>query len=257
MENLIEMTTMRALPLLAAVSVIFVLAGLVKGIVGLGLPTVAVGLLSTVMTPMEAAGLLIVPSLVTNGWQLCAGPNFSPLLRRLWPMLIGISAGTLIGPALLPRDDGGYATVALGAALVVYAVSGLASVRVNVDDRFESCLSPFIGIVTGMVTSVTGVFVIPAVPYLQGMGLDKEDLVQALGLAFTVSTMALAASLALNGTFRPAVAGASFYALVPACIGMLWGQWIRKRIRPESFRRLFFAGLLALGLHLALRSLIA
>lgn len=254
METLTRLLTADALPLLFAVTATFLAAGLVKGIVGLGLPTVAVGLLGLVMAPMEAASLLIVPSAVTNVWQLAAGPSFWPLLRRLWPMLIGICAGTLAGGAMLPRDLTGYASTALGTALVLYAVIGLAAVRVTVPARMETRFSPVVGAATGLVTSATGVFVIPAVPYLQGLGLDKEDLVQALGLAFTVSTFSLAASLAFDGAFQPAVAAASFYALVPALAGMLFGQWIRSRIRPEIFRKVFFVGLLALGAHLSLRS---
>jgi uncharacterized membrane protein YfcA len=82
-------------------------------------------------------------------------------------------------------------------------------------------------------------------------------LVQALGLAFTTSTLALAASLLLAGQFAPSAAGMSFYALVPALGGMLLGQWIRGRIRPELFRRCFFIGLLGLGLHLMLRPFLA
>jgi uncharacterized membrane protein YfcA len=257
MENFAGILTAQTVTLLVTVSLTFLIAGLVKGVVGLGLPTVAVGLLSIVMTPMESASLLIVPSLVTNVWQLAAGPNFKWLLRRLWPMLLGICAGTLAGGAVLPRDSAGYATTALGVALVLYAIVGLASVRLNVPDRLQSWLSPVVGVMTGLVTSATGVFVIPAVPYLQGLGLGKEDLVQALGLAFTVSTFALAASLALDGAFKPGVAGASFYALAPALIGMLLGQWIRARIRPDVFRKFFFTGLLALGMHLALRSLMS
>ena len=243
--------------LLPIVSATFLLAGTVKGVVGLGLPTVAVGLLGIVMTPMEAASIVILPSFVTNVWQLAAGPAFGPLLRRLWPMLLGVCAGTLAGGALLPRSGESYATVALGVALVLYAVIGLTSVRLLVPRRFESWLSPVVGAVTGLVTAATGVFVVPAVPYLQGLGLAKESLVQALGLAFTVSTIALAVGLALDGAFKPGVAGMSLFALLPALAGMLLGQWIRARIRPELFRRCFFAGLLALGAHLALRSLVA
>jgi uncharacterized membrane protein YfcA len=97
----------------------------------------------------------------------------------------------------------------------------------------EAWLSPVVGATTGLVTAATGVFVMPAVPYLQGLGLGKENLVQALGLAFTVSTFSLAASLSLDGAFKPAVAAASFDALVPAVVGILFGQWIRSRIRPE------------------------
>ncbi len=71
----------------------FLLAGLVKGIVGMGLPTVAMGLLSLALPPAEAAAILIVPSLVTNVWQLLAGPACGALMRRLWSMMAGVVAG--------------------------------------------------------------------------------------------------------------------------------------------------------------------
>jgi uncharacterized protein len=109
--------------------------------------------------------------------------------------------------------------------------------------------------VTGLVTGATGVFVIPAVPYLQALRLEKDDLVQALGLSFTVSTAALAVNLGGAGALAPA-AGASLLALAPALAGMLVGQWLRARVRPERFRFWFFLGLLALGCHLALRGVL-
>ena len=75
----------------------FLLAGLVKGVIGMGLPTVAMGLLAIVLPPAEAAAILIVPSLVTNVWQLLAGPSFGALARRLWPMMVGVVVGTIAG----------------------------------------------------------------------------------------------------------------------------------------------------------------
>jgi uncharacterized membrane protein YfcA len=239
----------------AAIAATFTLAGFVKGVIGLGLPTVAVGLLSVVMPPAHAAALLIVPSTVTNLWQLASGPSFAALLRRLWPMLLGVCAGTWAGSGLL-SDGSGRAAAALGAALVAYAALGLVNIRVVVPQRAQPWLGPLVGVATGVVTAATGVFVIPAVPYLQALGLDRDDLVQALGLSFTVSTLALAASLASTGAFGLSVAGASLIALVPACLGMLAGQWLRARVKPEPFRLCFFAGLLVLGLHLALRGVI-
>ena len=236
-----------------AVGASFILAGFVKGVVGLGLPTVAMGLLSLVMPPVQAAALLIVPSMVTNLWQLAAGPGVLALLRRLWPLLAWTMAGTLLGGALLPRDSGAWAVVALGMALMLYALAGLCSLRLAVAARHERWLAPLIGAATGLVTAATGVFVIPAVPYLQGLGLKRDELVQALGMAFTASTMALAASLAVHGDFHLGDAEASAYALLPALGGMLAGQWLRGRIAPELFKKCFFAGLLALGLHSALK----
>ena len=187
----------------------FLLAGFVKGVIGLGLPTVAVGLLSLTMAPVEAASLLVAPSLVTNLWQLFAGPRFGALLRRLWGMMAGILVGTIGGMrlGLLTGPDAGRAEAALGVALILYAALGLGNLRAPAPGRAEPWLSPLVGALTGLVTAATGVFVIPAVPYLAALGLDKDDLIQALGLSFTVSTVALAAGLAASGAFQVALGG--------------------------------------------------
>jgi uncharacterized membrane protein YfcA len=243
------------LPQLSFVLAVFTLAGLVKGVIGLGLPTVAMGLLGLAMPPAEAAALLVVPSLVTNVWQLLAGPRFGALARRLWPMLLGVCAGTWAGAGVLTGDVAGRATAGLGAALVLYALTGLLRVRLRVPARAERWAGPLVGGATGLVTGATGVFVIPAVPYLGALGLERDELVQALGLSFTVSTVALAAGLAAGGALPLHAAGASLAALVPALGGMAIGGWLRGRVQPETFRLLFFVGLLVLGGELLLRGL--
>lgn len=241
------------LHLLFIIAATFLLAGLVKGVSGLGLPTVAVGLLGLVMAPGEAAALLIVPSLVTNVWQLLAGRHLAPLAGRLWPMMAGICLGTWAGGWLLAGVAISWAGTALGVALVCYAVVGLAARRLVIAGRHERRLSPAVGALTGCVTALTGVFVLPAVPYLQGLALDKDELVQAMGMAFTCSTLALAINLACTGQFQAGAAGTSFLAVIPALIGMQAGQWLRGRIGLATFRRVFFGALLLLGAHLALR----
>ena len=102
---------MDAAPVFAAIAGAFLLAGFVKGVIGLGLPTVSIGLLGLLMTPAQAAAILVVPSLVTNVWQAAVGGSLLALARRLWPLLAGTCIGTVIGVALLPRDDNGRATV--------------------------------------------------------------------------------------------------------------------------------------------------
>ncbi len=237
------------------VALTFLLAGFVKGVIGLGLPTVAMGLLGLVMAPAQAAALLVVPSLVTNLWQLAAGPRIGSLVRRLWPMLAGIVAGTLAGSGLMTGEAAGYAAGALGAALMAYAALGLAAVRPSVPPRAERWLGPLVGAATGLVTALTGVFVIPAVPYLGALGLPRDSLVQALGLSFTVSTVALAAVLSGDGYLGGATLGVSLAALAPALAGMALGGWVRGRVDEGAFRRCFFLGLLVLGAHLTARAL--
>ncbi len=233
----------------------FLLAGLVKGVIGLGLPTVAMGLLGLAMPPAYAAALLIVPSLVTNVWQLLAGPRFGALFRRLWGMMLGIVAGTLAGSGLITGATAPAAPAALGGALALYALVGLAKLWLRMPPASECWAGPLVGTVTGLVTGATGVFVIPAVPYLGSLGLERDDLVQALGLSFTVSTLALAAGLAWHGALPLQAATASLLALVPALAGMALGGWLRARVRPETFRLCFFVGLLALGGELVWRGL--
>jgi uncharacterized protein len=235
------------LPHLVPIIAIFLLGGFVKGVIGLGLPTVAMGLLGLVMPPAEAAALLIVPSLVTNLWQLLSGPRFGALLVRLQGVMFGICLGTLGGSGLLVADTTHYATPALGVALVIYAALGLTKLQLQVPSRKERWAGPLVGAVTGLVTGATGVFVIPAVPYLGALGLERDDLVQALGLSFTVSTLALAAALAWHGALPAASAGASLFALLPALAGMAFGGWLRGRVRASTFRLCFFLGLLVLG----------
>lgn len=78
---------------------IFIAAGLVKGVTGMGLPTVAMGLLGLLMPPQAAAALLVLPSLLTNLWQLLAGPALAQIVRRLWLMMTGIIIVTVVGDA--------------------------------------------------------------------------------------------------------------------------------------------------------------
>jgi uncharacterized protein len=237
---------------LTLAAAIFLFAGGIKGVIGMGLPLVAMGLLSLLTTPAEAAALLVVPSLVTNCWQLAAGPSFAKTLRRLWSMMIGIALGTWAGGGLLASDTGGRAELGLGAVLGIYAVLALAKIRIRVPEGAERWWSPLIGAATGLVTAATGVFSVPSVPYLEALALERDDLIQALGLSFTVSSLVLGIGLARDGVFDASLARASLLALIPTLAGMCVGQWVRLRISAAKFRLWFLLGLLALGLDLAL-----
>jgi uncharacterized protein len=236
----------------ALVGSAFLAAGLVKGVVGLGLPAVAMALLGLAMPPVEAASLLIVPTIVTNIWQLYAGPRLGAVTRRFATMMVAMCAGVPLGIGLL--IGGTYATAVLGAVLVAYGAIGLIAPRFSIPRRAEHWCSPLVGLVTGAVTGATAVGAVPLAPYLSSLDLDKEEIIQALGLAFTVSMLALAVGLALEGKFHAAVAGGSLLALLPALAGMALGQRIRGRMSPAAFRRWFFAGLLALGVYMVVRA---
>lgn len=238
-----------------AIAAVFVLAGFVKGVIGLGLPTVSMGLLALFMPTVEAAALLIVPSFLTNVWQMLAGRALPRLVRRLWPMLLCSCLGTWAGAGLMTGSYARQAAALLGTTLVLYAMTGLSVVRLSLSGPWAAILGPPVGLITGAITAASGVFVMPAVPYLQAIGLDKDELVQALGLSFTVSTIALAFNLFVLSALPSTISGSIVAATVAAFFGMWLGQKARARIDPLVFRRLFLGGLLLLGVYLAVRVL--
>lgn len=242
------------LPVLAAG--VFLLAGLVKGVVGMGLPTVAMGLLALWMAPAEAAALLIVPSLVTNLWQMQPWGRLAAMLRRLWPMQAGVVAGTVGGAWAFGGLGGAWAPLALGGALIAYALWSLAGRRLSVAPAAEPMRGPLVGAVTGLVTAATGVFVLPAVPYLQALRFSSEELIQSMGISFTVSTLALAVGLRVGAGGAAIDWAWSLAMLLPALAGMALGAALRRRLSPAVFRRCFLFGLLALGAHMVLRELL-
>lgn len=232
----------------------YLLAGFVKGVIGMGLPTVAIGILAIVMTPAQAAAILIAPSLATNIWQALAGPYFLSLLKRLAGMLIGIYVGAWLGAGILTGANAKLASFGLGLALVAYALLGLSKIRFSIPQQAEIWAGPVAGVATGFIMAATGIFVIPALPYLHAIGLEKDELVQALGIHFTTSTFALAAVLWSGGAFDTSLGTLSLVAIVPAVLGMMLGQRVRARVSAETFRFWLFIGLLILGAQLVVRN---
>ena len=235
---------------------VFILAGFVKGVTGMGLPTVSMGLLGIFMPLPVAAALLVIPSFVTNVLQLFSGPSVGRIIRRLWLMMVLIVLGTVAGASLLIRISPVWSSLGLGLALIIYAVYALVSPALTVSTASEKWLSPLIGGLTGLITGATGVFVMPAVPFLQSLAWSKEELVQALGLSFTVSTVALAIGLYHHNALPMQALTLSLLSIVPALGGMWCGQKVRVRISAKQFRRCFLLFLLVLGGELALRPFI-
>jgi uncharacterized protein len=240
---------------LVFVGAVFALAGLIKGVIGLGLPTVSMGLLAIIMSPLQAAAILVLPSLLTNVWQMVDGPSLTAMARRLWPMLLAACLGTWAGARLMVGPYARYGSLLLGVALIAYALTGFRSKPFTVGASRELWLGPLTGAITGLITAATGVFVVPSVPYLQALGLGKEEMIQALGLTFTVSTIALAVNITFAGALNLGASGPTLVVLAMAFVGMWTGQGLRSRLSPEIFRRCFFLGLLLLGVYLAIDAL--
>jgi uncharacterized membrane protein YfcA len=239
---------------LVLIVLVFLLAGYVKGVIGMGLPTVAMAVLGLLLEPLQAAALLVIPSLVTNVWQFLAGASKIATIKRLWLMLLFVCIGTGFGIRFLAAAISVWPNIALGSVLALYALIALFHPKFSIPSRFEKWLSPVVGGLTGILTGATGVFVIPAVPYISSLNLSKDELIQALGLSFTISTIALAVGLGLNASFSQRDLVLSLLAVLPAMLGMFIGQKSRDKIEPLTFRKYFFGALFCLGTYMAIHS---
>jgi len=176
-------------PFLVAIAAIFLFAGFIKGVIGLGLPTVSVSLLAVAMPPGKALAIVIVPAIVTNISQTFVGPYLRDIVRRLWPLLVCTAIGIWLNAGALSGPAARYGTIVLGILLVIYAVTGLARVSFHVARSSERWIGSIVGLITGIISAASGVQVVPSVPYLQAIGMEKDELVQALGVFFTVATL--------------------------------------------------------------------
>jgi uncharacterized membrane protein YfcA len=228
----------------------FLIAGTVKGVIGLGLPTISLALLTVAIDLPHAMALLLVPSFVTNLWQAVVGENGAAVLRRLWPFLLMATATVWLGALALTRVDLSLLSALLGGLLVVYSTVSLAGLRFTVTARQEVWLGPLVGSANGVLTGMTGSFVVPGVLFLQAIGLPRDMLIQAMGMLFTVSTLALAVAMQANDFLTVELGTLSAAALLPAIVGMVVGQRIRQRLPEHLFRRVFFVSLLVLGVYI-------
>ena len=231
------------------------LAGLLKGTIGVGFQTVGIAFLTIITNLPNAIALLLIPSLVTNIWQAGAGGKLFKILIRLWPLIITASMMVWFGSIALTSVSLSYLSALLGVLLIIYSTFSLFGLRLEVKTKNERWLAPFIGLINGVLTGMTGIFVVPCVFYFQAIGFRKDTLIQSMGVLFTALTLMLIVSLKTQDILTLELSGWSAFAIFPAIIGVLIGQLIRKRIPEDVFKKIFFLCLIFLGSFITFNTL--
>ena len=233
----------------------FLLAGMVKGVIGLGLPAVTLGVLTVAFDLPSAMSLLLVPSFVTNLWQASVGGHSKAILLRLWPFLVMATVTVWVGAQALTRVDLSLLTALLGVLLVTYSMVTLRGIQLTIPARHETWVGTLVGAANGVLTGMTGSSVVPGVMFLQAIGLPRDMLIQAMGMLFTASTLALAVALQKASILTIENGILSFGAVLPAILGMILGQRVRSTLSERRFRKVFFVALLVLGAYIVASAL--
>ena len=240
---------------LIVITIAFVLAGFVKGVLGFGFPIIALVVLTLTTGLLDALSIIVVPTLVTNAWQALSGPHLNAIFRRMWLYFAFAMAGILVASRYLTVVNVDWLTALLGGVLFFFAISKFLDLHIRVPPGMEGLLSVLLGSVNGLLTGFTGSFMVPSVLYMHALGFGKDMLIQAMGVFFGLSTLMLTISLGSNDLISARDALTSLLALVPSFIGIRAGRRTCDRIDEEAFQKVFLVGVLLLGAYIALRSL--
>lgn len=243
--------------LLLTGTVAFLLAGFVKGVLGFGFPIIALIVLTLATGLFDALALIVVPTLLTNLWQALAGPYLRAIFARMWLYFLLAMVFVLLTSQFLTAVNVDALTALLGLILVIFALSRLGDVQITVPPGREPVLHVLLGSINGILTGLTGSFMIPSVLYMQALGFSKDMLIQAMGVFFALSTLMLTVSLGRNDLLDMHNAGISALALVPSFAGIFAGRWTRRQIDEARFQKIFLVSVLLLGTYIALRSVYA
>lgn len=242
--------------ILGTAAIAFLVAGLVKGAIGLGLPTTSVAILSTVVDLRVAVPLIVVPAVVTNLWQAARGGMLPALLKRYWLMNSAVVVGTWLGAVLLFILNPSVLLTVLGVFVCVYALFNLFAVSFTLPARSERPLSPIVGLTSGLLTGTTGSVGMPVAIFLDALGVEKDRYVRAIALSFMISATILGVALIEQGGMSRTQALISSISLVPAFLGMYIGSRLRNRLSQDRFRACVMIFLLIIGVNLLRKALL-
>jgi len=229
----------------------FIVAGFAKGAIGIGLPPIAVGLMTLALPLGDALAIMTIPTITTNVFQALYGGQFLALLRRFGTMAVAAVIGVFASVVTLGKLGSPGTIGWLGLVMALYALLALFAWRPVVPRAAEPWANPLMGLATGAVTGITGIAAVPFLPYMQSLQISKNELIQGLGILFVCITAALAAALVQQNVFDTANLIGGLAAIVPTFVGVWIGQKVRHAASPETFRKIFLYGMLALGLHMA------
>lgn len=233
---------------------VFGFAGLVKGVVGLGLPPIVLGLLTAIIGIHPAMALVALPAFITNIVQAVSGSHWKTLwlTQRLFFFFatISIAAGCLLTQFVSQA----HMSLLLGVLLMCYGSLGILKFKPHIDVQWRPHAGVVLGMCNGVFTGLTGSSAVPGVFYLQAIGLPKEKLIQAMGILFTCSSLGLSLGLIWQGVLTPSASALSVVALIPATICMYFGAKLRTHISVIMFERIFYGALTLLGLYVIFKN---
>lgn len=232
-------------------------AGIVKGVVGFAMPMILLSGLSSLISPEIALSALIIPTLLTNGWQALrqgARAAFGSI-RKYW-LFLAAGGVFMVGFAqIVPLIDPAILLLVLGGIIPVFAAMQLFGWQPRLE-KPTAMVEMTVGAVAGIIGGLSGIWGPPTVTYLTAMNKDKKDQVRIQGVIYGLGAVVLLIAHTGSGIFNPETAPLSFVLVIPAMLGLFVGFAIHDRIDQQAFKRATLLVLFIAGLNLLRRGLL-
>lgn len=232
----------------------FVLGGLVKGVIGMALPVVALSVLTSVISVPDAVALQVLPILTANLWQGAHPTHIGPTLKRFWPLLLTVIAGLVVGTGLLVKIEPRPLYGILGALIALLALAQLVAPDFSVSPAQERWANPVVGFVAGLLGGLATMFGPVLGTYLAALRLPRDSFINSQGVAYFSAGVPLTLLLLARGVLDLRLLWLSAAACIPVFAGLLAGQRLRSRIDPGRFRKIVLGALLLIGANLVRRA---
>jgi uncharacterized membrane protein YfcA len=229
---------------------VLVLAGTVKGFVGLGLPAVATALLSLLLEPRVAISLILWPMLLTNLWQMIRGPYLRDILARYWwfGLVLAIMVSLTVWVSRDTSND--VLRFVLGLSVLVFVLLNWRNLLPPLPDPLSRLAEAGLAMGTGILGGLTAAWAVPLVIFLSGRRLAPPEFVQTLGFLIAAGSVPLLLSYSLVGFADWTSTFVSLGLVPPALLGFAIGEALRRRLDPHLFRMVFLIVFAFVGLGL-------
>jgi uncharacterized protein len=232
---------------LALASLAVFVGGAVKGLAALGLPLVAIPLLTLVVGLKHAVALLVVPMIVANLVQSFQGGHFRRSLRQFRILAPTVFVFTLVGTRLLVSVPQKTLELAIGLSLIVLPLVMHFRPQIELKPAQRRWGDPLVGIIAGLLGGIAAYYGPPLMIYVLGMRLPKEEFVSGISMLYWIAALALFIGIYGSGVADPSLLGISVLLLLPVGAGMWLGQRVQLRLSEPAFARLLVAVYLATG----------
>ena len=239
---------------IASLVAVFLVAGTVKGTVGLGLPTTALGLMTLFVDPRPAIAILIFPIVLSNAWQMYRAGNILVTIRQFFPMSAGLVVFVWIAVNMTVAVQDWIILAAIGFSILFFVAVNAANIAPKIPARFDTAAQSIAGISAGIMGGLTSVWAPPLAIYLAARQAPKEEFIRATGLIFFLGSIPLAVGYIRAGFMTHEIASISALVLIPTFAGFWIGERLRHHMSEHVFRKVVLVVFFLMGLNLLRRA---